>query len=264
MNNHLKIGLALGSGSMKGLAHIGVIKVLVQEKIPVHLVAGTSIGALIGALFCCGINWDILEKFVYQLRKNHLIDITVPKKGLIEGRKIHDMLKLMTQSKDFSDLSIPLAVTATDLAKGELVVIKEGIVADAVRASISIPGIFKPVIWQSKILVDGAVLERVPVAVVKEMGADIVIAVDVKGKKNNIPVQANNIFDIIIHAIDLLDDKAFCDCCAGAEAVIMPDLPNAGLFNLELAEEVIKAGEIAALEQVAVIKELIAGKAVCK
>jgi NTE family protein len=263
MNDKTKIGLALGSGSMKGLAHIGVLKVLLREKIPVHLVAGSSIGALIGALFCCGTNWDILEKFVYQLRKSHLIDLTVPKKGLIEGRKIHDMLKLITQAKNFSDLAIPLAVTATDLEKGELVVIKEGSVADAVRASISIPGIFKPVKWQSRTLVDGAVLERVPVSVVREMGADIVLAVDVKGKKNDSPVQINNIFEVIVHAIDLLNDKAFYDSCAGAEVVIMPELPNVGLFNLELAEETIKAGETAALNQVAMIKALLAGKVVC-
>ncbi|MDW7673595.1 MAG: patatin-like phospholipase family protein [Bacillota bacterium] len=254
-----KIGLALGSGSAKGLAHIGVLKVLQQEKIPIDFIAGSSIGAVIGALYCCGADWHMLEKLASQLKQNHVVDLTVPRIGLIEGRKAHDLLKLLTQNKTFKDLKIPLAVTATDLEKGELIVIQEGLVADALRASISIPGIFKPYKWQGKVLVDGAVLERVPVSAVRDMGADIVIAVDVKaGRKTDTRSnKINNIFDVIMYAIDLLEVKAFTNCCSDANVAISPEIIDSGIFNFDIAEEYIKAGEEAAALQAAAIKKIM-------
>lgn len=252
-----KIGLALGSGSVRGIAHIGVIKALMKEKIPIDYIAGTSAGAIVGALYCSDIDWRMLEKFVCHLKQKHLVDLTVPKKGLLEGKKAHEMLKLLTKNCRFADLKTPLAVTATDIENNQQVIMSDGIVADAVRASISIPGIFKPVIRGNSVLVDGAVLDRVPVGVVKQMGADIIIAVDVKGRKMKKGSDNYTIFDVIMNSIDLLEQKAFADCCAQADIAIFPDVEDVGTFNFELAEEYIQAGAEATYKIMPKIKQLL-------
>ena len=199
----------------------------------------------------------MLEKFVCHIKQNNIIDYSLPKKGLVEGKKAHELLKMLTRDVTFEQLSVPLAVTATDLERGEQVIIRTGKVADAVRASISIPGVFKPVMLEGKLLVDGAILDRVPVEIAKDMGADVVIAVDVKGRKISKKGEDFNIIDVIINSIDLLESKAFANCCAKADVVISPDVIDVGAFNLDLAEEYIAAGENAAREQLPKILEVL-------
>ena len=175
-----KIGLALGTGSARGWAHIGVIKALNEANIKVDYVAGVSIGAVVGAVYAAG-NINALEDVALQLNWKQIlsfIDIVFPKSGLIDGNKIADFIRMYIKAKNIEDLPLPFCAVSTDLATGKEIIIKKGDIVEAVRASISTPGIFTPVIKDNMTLVDGGIVNSVPVSVVRKMGADIVIAVD--------------------------------------------------------------------------------------
>ncbi len=175
-----KVGLALGSGSARGWSHIGVIRALAEAGVKVDYVAGTSIGALVGAVFASG-KIDALEKVALQLdwkKIAYLFDAVFPKSGLIDGRKVTVFVQNHVKEINIEDLSIPFCAVSTDLTTGKEVAIRDGNIIEAVRASISIPGIFTPVKKNGTFLVDGGVVNPVPVSVVRKMGADFVIAVD--------------------------------------------------------------------------------------
>jgi NTE family protein len=230
-----KIGLALGSGASRGFAHIGVLKALQEEKISIDMIAGTSAGALIGALYCSGADLIIFEKIVSEIQRKDLLDVSVPKVGLIKGNKITDLIRLLTKGMNIEDLHIPFSAVATDLVKGEKIVINSGPVYKAVRASISIPGIFIPVYTEDKILVDGAIVDRVPVTTVREMGADIVIGVDVgfsapKGR-------VEGIFDILFQSLDIIERELLRNRITDADILIKPYLPNIDPYKFDHAAE---------------------------
>ncbi len=175
-----RTGLALGSGSARGLAHIGVIRALNEAGIPVHCVAGTSMGALIGAVYASGM-LDPLEQVYLDFdwkKITALFDVTLPKSGLIDGRKVGNFVRQYVSDERVEELPIAFRAVATDVGNGEEVVIDSGDVIDAVRASISVPGIFTPVKYDGRILVDGGLVNPVPVSVTRAMGAEQVIAVD--------------------------------------------------------------------------------------
>ena len=175
-----KIGLALGSGSARGWAHIGVIRALTEAGIHIDCIAGTSIGAVVGAVHASG-NIDTLEDVVLEMDWKKIVyffDVVLPKSGLIDGNKVADFIRSCVEESNIEDLPLPFSAVSTDLATGNEVVIQEGDIIEAVRASISVPGIFTPVRKDNMSLVDGGLVNPVPVSVVREMGADFVIAVD--------------------------------------------------------------------------------------
>jgi NTE family protein len=175
-----KIGLALGSGSARGWAHIGAIQALADAGIDIDYIAGTSIGSVVGSVFAAG-NMKALEEVAVQLdwkRIAYLFDVVLPKSGLIDGKKVAGFVRNHLREMRIENLPIPFCAVSTDLGTGDEVVIREGDIIEAVRASISIPGIFTPVRYNGRILVDGALVNPVPVSVVRKMGADFVIAVD--------------------------------------------------------------------------------------
>lgn len=182
--NTPKIGLALGGGAARGGAHLGVIKALEEEGIQVDFVSGTSIGAIVGAAYATG-TLNHLEDFTRNLdwqKMARFYDVALPFSGLIDGRKVTRFLEGLLEGHSFATLSCPLSVVACDLNDGHEVDLCEGNLVEAVRASISIPGLFRPVIKNGEILVDGGLVNPVPVSVVRQMGADIVIAVDLNHK----------------------------------------------------------------------------------
>ena len=178
-----KVGLALGGGAARGLAHIGVLIVLEKEGIPVDMIAGTSIGAVIGVLYAQGKSATEIKNIALDLvqdRLTHFVDPSLPRSGLIKGKKIKNRLaSLIGGDIKFSDLKKPFACVATDINTGEEVVLDRGSVSEAVRASISIPALFTVVKRGNRYLVDGELTNPVPVNVVKRMGADFIIAVNV-------------------------------------------------------------------------------------
>jgi NTE family protein len=180
MKKKQKIGLALGSGSARGWAHIGVIEALAKSGVEIDYVAGTSIGAVVGAVFASG-NLDSLKEVVLQFDWKQILgflDVVFPKSGLIDGKKVTDFLRHHMQEKAIEDLATPFCAVSTNLADGQEVVISKGDLIEAVRASISLPGIFTPVKKNGMVLIDGGLVDPVPVSVVRAMGAHYVIAVD--------------------------------------------------------------------------------------
>lgn len=179
MRKPRRIGLALGSGAARGAAHIGVLRALNEVGIRPACVAGTSVGALVGAIYLLD-NLDSLENMFQQLRWRQIaafLDVIFPKSGLIDGHKVADFIREHVQSVNIEDLPLPFAAVTTNLTTGQQDVIREGDLIEAIRASISIPGIFTPLRRGEKLLVDGGLVNPVPVSVAREMGADYVIAV---------------------------------------------------------------------------------------
>ncbi len=189
-----RIGLALGSGSARGWAHIGVIHALEEAGFTVDCVAGTSIGALVGAVYSSGKLFEMEEAVLRLDRKQILMfsDVVLPKSGLIDGRKITNLIEKYVLDTSLEDLPLPLRIIATDLTTGGEVVLQKGNIVEAVRASFSLPGVFIPVRKDGNLLVDGGLVNPVPVSAAKNMGADFVIAVDLNsemesGSGQNIP-----------------------------------------------------------------------------
>lgn len=174
------VGLALGSGSARGIAHIGVLKAFDEAQIPVKIVSGTSIGALIGAAYCAG-RLNEFEQFMLQVDWKLIAsycDFVFPKKGLMQGQKVRDLIAELIGVESFHDLSKPLLVATTDLHTGEPIILEDGNLVEAVRASISLPGIFEPVLWQGRTLVDGGLTNPVPVRLLQDAHIQVLVAVD--------------------------------------------------------------------------------------
>lgn len=188
-----KIGIALGSGAARGMAHIGVLKVLEEEGVRIEAVAGTSIGAFIGALYAAGVPVSQMEEVARkvdwrQLAK--LLDPKLPMTGLIDGKKVARFMSELLPVRTFEELRIPLAVVATDVETGEMLIIKKGNLLQALQAAISFPGIFTPVRFGDRFLVDGGLRNPVPVDVAREMGAETVIGVCAIPETNKKPTEA--------------------------------------------------------------------------
>jgi len=163
-----KIGLAIGAGAVRGFSAIGVLKVIDKYKIPIDFIAGTSIGAVIGAAYSSGLSSSELEEKLTHTNFKKLVDFTLPQKGLVGGKKLERYLRELFGDKKFSELKIPLVVIATDLNKSKMVEFNKGDVANAVRASLSIPGVFHPVEMDNMLLVDGGLVNPLPVDIVKK------------------------------------------------------------------------------------------------
>ena len=252
-----KIGLALGSGAARGLAHIGVLKVLEKEGIPIDMIAGTSMGALIGAVYAQGRDITQMKNLAIEWgakRLSLLADPALPKTGLIRGRRIEDMLKSIIGDIKFRDLRLPFACVATDIITGEEVVIKRGLVREGVRASISIPVLFTVAKWEDRYLVDGALVNPVPVNVLKSMGADFIIAVNAMPDRSVAEVKEPNIFNVIMQTIYIVAHWSLKSSLAGANVVIEPQTASIGHFDFQRAEECISQGEVAARSSIPEIK----------
>ncbi len=250
-----KIGLALGSGGARGLSHIGVLKVFQEHNIPIHCIAGSSMGSFIGALYANNNDINMIEKFMVNMKRKHWLDLSVSKAGLVAGEKAKELIRILTHGKNIEDLQIPLAVVATDIEKGERVVFREGPIDQAVRASISIPGIFVPERVNGRILVDGGVIDRVPIHVTKEMGADIVIGVDVGSNHTNLKVES--IVDVISQTIDIMGKQIFQNQVLMADYLLRPDVGHVSTIAFSNFKEVIDLGYEKANESIEEIKDFI-------
>ncbi|WP_040204797.1 patatin-like phospholipase family protein [Neobacillus jeddahensis] len=252
---HPKIGLALGSGGARGFAHLGAIMALKEAGIPIHLMAGSSMGALVASFYGAGIELERLYKLSTAFKRKYFLDFTVPKMGLISGKKIKEFIKVFTHGKNIEELSIPIGIVATDLVTGEKVIFRTGPVADAVRASISIPGIFVPEKYNGRILVDGGVTDRVPISVAKDMGADIVIAVDVSRVKWN--AEITTIYDVIMQSIDIMQTEIINTRDNSADVIIRPPVEMFSSRAFTNIEEIITIGKEETRKQLKQIENVI-------
>lgn len=250
-----KIGLVLGSGGLRGLAHVGVLKVLEREKIPIDYVAGCSIGSLIGALYCAGLDPETIMKLAKNLKPRHWLDFVMPKMGIISGDRLLAMMRLLTQNKHFDELRIPLAIVATELNTGNEVVFTSGEVAAAVRASTSVPGVFVPYKMGDQLLVDGAVLNPTPIDIVRKMGAEKVIAVDLAHA--GVIFEIKNVFDVIIQSIDIMEREIFKTRRQEADVLILPNVAHISPSSFTAMDKCMALGEEAAEAMLHDIKALL-------
>ncbi len=259
--NAPKIGLALGSGGAKGLSHIGVIKFLEKNNIKIDYIAGSSIGALIGGVYAVTKNIDEIEAEV--LNNNwkkifHLLD-PIFKGGLIGGKRVEKFIEKYTKQKKFNETIIKLKIIATNFDNGEPVIIDKGDVATAIRASISFPLLFKPMKINNKTLADGGLSIPIPVDVVKKMGADIVIAVNLDGsyfdkvndsKKTKYYNMTNNSLNILKYHLANYNLK-------NANIIVTPETGDVGWNKFLDGKNVINAGEKAMQGKFDELKKII-------
>jgi len=258
----LKVGLALGSGGMNGLAHIGVLKVLEENKVPIDCIVGSSMGAVIGACYSLNPNIKELEKIAVSLTKWKLMKLAkmgISKKSLISGDKIEIFLEELIGDKSFSDTKIPFKIIATDLNSGEELVIEKGRLVNAIMASISIPGILPPVRLNKRLLVDGGVINSTPVNVAKKIGSDVVIGVDLT-MQSKAELKEPNIFQTLLRSYEILrtqstkfninkDDKSLL--------IIKPDMARLKSFKFYEIQKFIEEGEKTAKNAMHKIKSLL-------
>jgi len=219
MKKRKKIGLALGGGSARGLCHIGVLKILHRYGIYPDYVAGTSMGAVIGAMYAAGHSPEEIEEIAKTTDWKNIIDFTLPKAGLVQGRKVENMIRTSVFNKKFKNLDIPFKAVAYNLSNHQQVLFDRGDVAKAVRASLSIPGLFAPVKIGKNTYVDGGISNPTPFDVVREMGADIVIAVDLFSKQSIIKGYEVKDEGFLVE----LREKFIGDELARMKKIIIPD-----------------------------------------
>ena len=223
------IGLALGSGAVRGMVHVGVIKTLEKYNIPIDFIAGTSIGAWVGAHYALFKDVTRLEADTVGHTKEKLSALFEPSLngGIVKGDKVTKLLSLWLKNKEFKDLQIPFQTVATNLTTSEIIVFKKGKLADALRASMSIPSLFKPVIIDDQILIDGGISDPVPVDILKQMGADIIIAVNLDNCKNKqIEKKINSFSKISFRSLDILRHYLAKYSCNQANVIISPKFTN--------------------------------------
>jgi NTE family protein len=238
------IGVALGGGFARGIAHIGVLKVLEEEGIPIRVVTGTSVGALIGACYCSGLSVDEMEQVAYNTRFTTFARWTLSRCGFASNDRMVSFLTRTLKLKTFEEMRIPLGVSATDFNTGEGVVFHSGSISDPVRASCAYPGMFLPVEIRGRYFVDGMLSHPVPTRPALEMGADRVLAVHLKGTWAG-SGPPRHLFDVIGQSFAIAQDAMSSVWRSAADLVIEPDVAGYGYDDFKRAADLIRVGEAA-------------------
>ena len=238
------IGVALGGGFARGIVHIGVLKVLEEENIPVSMIAGTSVGAIMGAAYCSGLTISELVELARKVRFTNFARWTLSRFGFATTDRMISFLQRTLKVQTFEELRIPLGVTATDFNTGTGRVFTSGSIIDPVRASCAYPGMFLPVQIGDAWLVDGMLSYPVPTRPLREMGADRVLAVHLKGQwsKTNVP---RHYFDVIGQSFAIAQDMMGPVWKSAADVVIEPDVAGFDYDDFKRADELIRVGELA-------------------
>jgi len=239
------IALALGGGAAKGFAHVGVIKVLEQNGIVPEIVTGTSAGSVVGSLYAAGYNGLQLEQIANRLDQSNLTDFTLSTQGFIKGQKLQDFINAEVKNRPIEKLNKRFGAVATDLDSGERIVFRIGNTGQAVRASASVPNVFLPVDIQGRRYVDGGLTSPVPVSAAREMGADLVIAVDISARPK--AGKASGFLSMLDQSLNIMSTAALAHELKQADVVIHPQVLEMGATAFDQRNEAIQAGEKAAL-----------------
>jgi len=269
-----QVGLALSGGGARGLAHIGVLKVLEREGIPVDMLAGTSMGGVVAAAYAVGLEPDCLEQEAIRMARPRrllsLVDRSLPRRGLFVGERVSEYLAGLLHVRAFDELRVPLTLVAVDLVSGTEVFLRDGDVLEAVQATMALPGVLPPVRRDGQVLVDGGLLDNLPVSAVRQMGADIVIGVDVSTdgaalshiidvlhSRRRFPNGLADFLEVLWRSLVVMADEISRIRLAEArpDVMIRPRIPSqvTALTGLTSARDVIAAGEKATLEALPLI-----------
>ena len=251
-----KIALVLGAGSSKGFAHIGVLKVLETNKVPIHMIIGTSVGSAVGSLYAYGYNAFQLQKVSFSIEKGDIVDLIIPDNGFIKGEKLEEFINKTLNHTPMEKLKIPFYAVATDVQSGQEVVFGRGNTGQAVRASCSIPGVFRPVKIGDKMYVDGGIVSPVAVDAAKRLGADVVIAVDIS--KDADRTKPESTIETIFQSLNIMYSKLASIQMSQADVVIRPKVGYINSSDFSKRHEAILEGEKAAIEALPLIRGIIA------
>jgi NTE family protein len=240
----VKVALVLGAGAAKGFAHVGVLKVLEANHIPVHMVVGTSVGSLVGSLYAYGYSAYDLQKIAMGLERGELVDLTVPDNGFVKGELLEAYVNRMIRGTTIENLRIPFYAVATDIGSGQEMVFGKGNTGMAVRASCSIPGIFQPVRIGDRTYVDGGVVSPVAVDAARRLGADVVIAVAISGGVSGVLPETT--LDTIFQSVNVMYAKIAENQLSRADVVIHPKVGYIASGDFTKRHEAILEGETAA------------------
>ena len=257
-----KIGIALGGGAARGLAHVGVLEGLEKGGIPIDMIAGTSIGAIVGAFYAHTKNIALMKDLAVEVgsRRVHYIfsDVTFSRTGVIRLGRVERLLKEVIGSAEFDDLKLPFACVAVDIDLGQEVVLNRGPVWDAVRASAAVPVVVTLKKVEGRNLVDGGLLDPLPARVVRGMGADVVIAVNLVPLRPSDPKRSPGLFTLMMKTLSIVGRSPLMAGLASADIVIEPDMDNIEFTDFHRAAECFLLGEKAAERMLPEIRRLVA------
>lgn len=239
-----RLGIALGGGGTRGFAHVGVLKALESHQLAPSLIAGTSAGSVVGALYASGMTGFKLQETSFALDEARLKDLDLfgMSRGLVKGQKLQDYINDLVNQRTLDQLGKPFVAVATDLDSGQRVVFARGNTGQAVRASCSIPGLFQPVEIAGKRYVDGGVVSPVPVDAVRQLGADLVIAVDISATVNN-PMASSGVADVLGRALVIMGQQLGAQEVARADVLIRPHVAGMSSRDFEQKNQAILEGE---------------------
>ena len=255
----LTVGLALGGGSARGLAHIGILQALENTGIAIDYLAGTSAGALVGAIYASGASSQEMYDFARHIKWHDFFAPSLTFKSLVSSQRLVKFLQKHCRANRFEDLQIPFAVVASDFATGQSVALTKGELFPAVQASCSIPLLCGPVPLNGRYYIDGGFAAEVPVAPVRELGADIVIACDVNYKAKLL-TKPGNFITILIHLMRLIAKRSAEEAKAQADLVINVDIRGIGLTDFHKGKELVARGRQATEAVLPELQELLAKK----
>lgn len=235
-----KIGLALGGGGVLGAAHVGVLNAIEDHKIRIEYISGTSIGAFVAVFYAFGHRSDKIKEIVSELEWLDISRVSLSRYGLLSNEKLGKLIVKHLGDKNIEDAQIPLTIIATDILTGEKVVFDKGSIADAVMASMSVPGVFQPFELNGKMLVDGGITENVPTNTVKKMGAEYVVGIDLNAKHTY--QKPSNIIDVIMNSLHYLIKVSDQLQSEDADLLIKPDLSKFNRSDIEQVSELISKG----------------------
>lgn len=240
-----KVAVVLGAGAAKGFAHVGVLKVLEAQNIPVHIIVGTSVGSLVGSLYAYGYDAYKLQTLALSMERDDLIDLTVPDNGFVRGEKLEIYVNRMVRNTPIEKFHIAFHAVATNIQTGEEAVFGTGNAGMAVRASCSIPGVFKPAKISGKTYVDGGLVNPVASDIARRYGADVVIAVDISASRDMALPEGT--IDTILKSVDIMYAKISQLQIPRADVIIKPNVGHIGSGDFTKKHEAILEGEKAAL-----------------
>lgn len=252
----LVVGLALGGGAAKGFAHIGVIKMLEASGIHVDVVAGTSAGSVVGALYASGMDAFAMQQAAISLDESSIRDVRLFSGGLVQGQKLRDYVDGLVRQRPLERLKLPFAAVATELETGRRTVFRHGDTGQAVRASCSVPGVFEPVAIGGRHYVDGGVVSPVPVDAARELGADFVIAVDISARSDG--TLPEHMLGIVGRSVVIMGQHLGVQELARADVVIRPQVNDIGAADFAQKERAIMEGEKAALAAIPLVRSRLA------
>lgn len=259
MEQRKKVGLALGAGGGRGLAHIGALQVLEEEHIPIDLCAGCSIGALVGAIYCAGTDLKLLGRYADTLLPKNILDLSFAPTsgGLLAGDKVEEMVRTLTHGLEFGQTRIPYWCTAVDLETGEQRVFNEGPLCRGARASMAIPGVFTPAYIDGRYYIDGGIQEEIPVACLKAQGADVVIAIDLSIKKYSMGDGKITVTGTLSRAFEIMQETVTRLRAQPIDVRIRPDASFMGMVSTKGAAECVAEGRRAATEALPQLKKAL-------